>query len=175
MNGRWWSVRGGRRTRLVGLAGLVLAVPAVGGCYLVPSQPDASSWRIHAQRDANDMAAALSTARLVLRTRDQGKLITEWAQVTITDAESMAGKASSKFSAEQAPPVEQDRATKISDAMDQAGSLISDAREEVVDGKSGTCSRFCTKLAKMSKTFQDFSEQLKHPPAAAAAAPEVSR
>jgi hypothetical protein len=119
------------------------------------------------------MAAALSTAALVLKTRDQHKLIADYAQVTIASAESMAGKAADKFSAEQAPPVEQDRATKIGDAMDDASNLIADAREEVVDGKGGSCSRYCSKLLAMSKKFQDFADQLKHPPAAAGA--EVGR
>jgi hypothetical protein len=161
-------VRARRRTSA--LVAALIASPALAGCYLVPSQPDASSWRIHSQRDTSDVAAALSTVELVLRTRDRHKLIAEWAQVTIANAEGMAGKAADKFSAEQAPPVEQDRATSISDAMDQASSLISDAREEVVDGKSGTCSRFCDKLAKLSKKFQTFGDQLKHPPAKAASA-----
>jgi hypothetical protein len=158
----------------VAAAVLPLTASALGGCYLVPSQPDASSWRIHAQRDANDMAAALSTAELVLRTRDQGKFIANYAQVTLASAESMAGKASDGFSAEQAPPVEQDRATKIGDAMDRASSVISDAREEVVDGKKGSCSRYCDRLRELSEQFQAFSTELKHPPSGSASA-EVSR
>lgn len=157
------SVRARRRTTVAAVLLTLPALSALGGCYVVPSQPDASSWRIHAQRETGDMAAALSTAALVLRTRDQGKLVTYYAQVTIANAEEMGGKASDKFSAEQAPPVEQDRASKIGDAMDQAGTLISDAREEVVDGKSGTCSRYCAKLLAMSQKFQDFSDQLKTP------------
>jgi hypothetical protein len=159
-----------RGRRLLVAALLPLAGSVLSGCYLVPSQPDASSWRIHAQRDANDMAAALSTAELVLRTRDQGKFIANYAQVTLAAAEAMAGKAADALSAEQAPPVEQDRATTIGDAMDQASNAISDAREEVVDGKPGSCSRYCDKLRELSKQFQAFSTELKHPPAGSASA-----
>jgi hypothetical protein len=113
------------------------------------------------------MASALSTTALVLRTRDEHRLIANYAQVTVADAETMAGKASDGFAAEQAPPVEQDRATRIGAAMDDASNLISAAREEIVDGKAGSCSRYCAKLLAMSKKFLDFSDQLKHPPAKA--------
>lgn len=141
------------------VAGLLLASPLLGGCVL-PATPSEHGWLVHGQRATGDVASALSTTMLTLREQDRSRLVPNYARVTIAQAESTAGSAASAWGDEQPPRSEQQRASSISDTLDQANTLISDARTALLDNDPHACAQYCSKLQKMATKVQRIEQRL---------------
>src|SRR3954464_847124 len=90
------------RTRALGvLCALGLGLGA-GGC--APQSPDSSSWRDQAYQTLDDVSSNVATASLLLKQVQGGRVFGKYAQIVALNAETNAGKVTSKFSAEQPVP-----------------------------------------------------------------------
>lgn len=150
---------GRRGWRTGAAAALLIAAPLMAGCVL-PATPSHHGWLVHGQRATGDVASALSTTMLTLREEDHSRLVPNYARVAIAQAESTAGGAASAWGDEQPPRSEQQRASRISNTLDQANTLISQARTALLDNDPHACAQYCPKLQKMAAKVQKIEQRL---------------
>ena len=124
-----------------GFRGTVLTVALVGvvgvlapGCGIV-SRPDAAAWDQQARRSLTDAASQVSTARLALETAAERRTWPAYATVVVAKAEEAAGTAEEDLARLQAPPQRADAAATVLDLLDEAVSLVAEARAHAVEGR----------------------------------------
>lgn len=139
--------------------GLVLAAPMLTGC-VVPATPSQHGWLVHGQRAAGDVVSALGTSKLVLQEHAADRLVPNYARVAIAQAESAAGGAVSAWGAEQPPPSQEQRASRISSTLDDADTLISQARQALLDHDPDACTHYCHRLTAMAAKVQRIEQEL---------------
>lgn len=139
--------------------GLILAAPMLTGC-VVPATPSQHGWLVHGERAAGDVVSALGTTELVLREHAADRLVPNYARVTVAQAESTAGGAVSAWGDEQPPRSQEQRADRISSTFDDADTLISQARQALLDQDPGACARYCPRLRSMATQVQKIERAL---------------
>lgn len=139
--------------------GLVLAGPMLTGC-VVPATPSEHGWLVHGQRAAGDVVSALGTTTLVLQQHAADRLVPNYARVAVAQAESSAGGAVSAWGDEQPPQSQEQRAGRISSTLDDATTLISQARQALLDQDPHACARYCPQLTAMATKVQHIERAL---------------
>jgi hypothetical protein len=149
-------------SRWVGAAAAAAAVlVGLSGC--VPPSPDDPGWREDARKTLGDVGSELATAKLVLRARAQDRFVGRYDQVVLAYAEEAAGKAADTLAAEQPPDTELKRYRTVTDALDQATSLLSEARIAVVSGRPAACATLCPKLEAANSRLQKLEKRMSGP------------
>jgi hypothetical protein len=95
-----------------------------------PGTPDEDSWRVDALRSVGDVSSSVSSVQLALEHHD--RLFGPYLQTVAVQAEDAAGTAATKLSAVQPPEAYQDRSDTVTKALDDAESLLTEARTAVV-------------------------------------------
>lgn len=112
----------------------VLALPAlalllgVGAC--APGTPDEDSWRVDAIRAVGDVSSSVATMELALRRRDD--LFHPYLETVAVQSERTAGQAQQKLSSRQPPDAYLSRDERVTQALDDASSLLRAVRVAVV-------------------------------------------
>jgi hypothetical protein len=146
------------RSTLVAL----LAVLLLAGC--APGTPDEDSWRDDATRAVGDVASAVQTARLALAESREGHLHHAYLQAMLLDAERTGGMAAQTLASVQPPDVERGRSSDVTDQLDQATGLLTDARIAVVAHDTGEYAALVRDLERTAQELADLETTLEHPP-----------
>jgi hypothetical protein len=147
------------RRAVTAMSALVVTL-TVGAC--APGTPDDDSWRDDAVRATGDVGSAVSTMELALRQRRQ--LFPNYLQTVAVDSEDSAGKAATRLEGVQPPDVELDRNDKVTSAIDDATSLLTDVRIAVVRG--APLDPFIKQLSQSADQLQQLETSLHEPPSA---------
>ena len=135
------------------------------GC--APGTPDEDSWRGDATRAVGDVAGAVQTAQLALAESQEDHLHHAYLQAVLVDAERNGGKAAQTLSAVQPPDVERRRSADVTDQLEQATGLLTDARIAVVAHDTAEYGDLVTELRRTAEELQRLEATLEHPPAEA--------
>jgi hypothetical protein len=161
-------VHGVRRTGHDGLvrvlSGVVAAVLVLALVGCAPGTPDEDSWRDDATRAVGDVVTAVQTARLVLTQSQEGRVHHAYLQNLLVDAERNAGMAAETLSSVQPPDVERRRASDVTDRLDQATGLLTDARIAVVAHDAGEYAHLIGQLERTADDLLGLEAALAHPP-----------
>lgn len=95
-------------------------------------QPDASSWRDHAQQALEDVASEVATARLTLVQLEEGRLPSPYGVAVLHEAEKGAGVAEESLASLQPPPGLEARADRVLAVIGHAIDAVQRSREVVV-------------------------------------------
>lgn len=136
---------------------LVALVPL---CACEPTQPDHGTWREDAYYAVSDVGSAVATAYLVVRQLERDDIAGNYAQVALVTAEETAGKKTERFTAEQPPESDSDRFSKVSDALSNAGDLLTDTRMAVVRRNAAAYPSLEQQLKKQQDTLDQLGSAL---------------
>jgi hypothetical protein len=148
------------RARAAGLASALLL--ALTGC--APGTPDEDSWRYDARRAVGDVVSAVQTARLVLTESQQGHVHHAYLQIVLVDAERTGGLAAQTLSSVQPPDVEHRRSSDVSDQLEQATGLLTDARIAAVAHDTDEYAGLVDDLRRTADELLGLENDLEHAP-----------
>ena len=147
--------------------GTIPLLLAVLGC--APSTPTTADWRTSAAQSVAETATAVETARLSLDRSD--RMSSTYLRTVLLDAEEQADSAASRLTRLQPPRAERGRSVDVRAELDQAGSLLTDARIGVVAGEEGRYDELADRLARLADRLTDLERELGEPAAADPVAP----
>jgi hypothetical protein len=137
------------RTRALGvLCALGLGLGAVG---CAPQSPDSSSWRDQGYRALDDVSSNVATASLLLKQLQGGRVFGTYAQIVALNAETNAGKVTSKFSAEQPPSADSAAYQHVTTTLSDAGAVLSQVRIAIVRRDDAAYPRLLRQLSRASR------------------------
>jgi hypothetical protein len=145
-------------------ATLLASALLLTGTACAPGTPDADSWRADAKRAVGDVLSAVQTARLGLAQARAGRLTHAYLQTVLVDAERNGGMSAQKLSSVQPPDVERRRSADVTDELDQANGVLTDARIAVVAHDTGTYAEAQDRLANVADDLNILEAALAHPP-----------
>ncbi len=139
------------------LCALALTGAAVG---CAPQSPDHSSWRDQAYESLDQVSSSCATATLLLEQMQRHRIFGKYAQIVALNAETNAGKVTSKFGAEQ--PVPSDSATyqHVTTALSDAGDVLSQVRIAVVRRDAAAYSQLLRQLSRTSDELSKVEQQI---------------
>jgi hypothetical protein len=158
----WRAIHARHRWVVLVIAPAVVLVALLTGC--APGTPDEDSWRRDATRAVGDVASAVQTARLSLTTARADKVPHPYLQTVLVDAERISGMATEKLSSVQPPQVEVRRSAEVTDRLDQATGLLTDARIAVVAGHTDEYPDLIVRLGRTADELAGLDAALAHPP-----------
>jgi hypothetical protein len=120
-------------------------VVSAGGA---PQKPSHGSWVDQAHTSLQEVGSNVSTALLLLRLAEQGKVMGNFQQIVALDSESAAGKVSEHFGGEQPEPADQGTYTYVTTALADASDLLATVRIAIVRGDSAQYSGLESALTK---------------------------
>src|SRR3954452_2644108 len=149
-------------TRVLGILfalGLGLGL-GLGTAGCGPQSPDSSSWRDQAYQALDDVSSNVATASLLLEQLQGARVFGKYAQIVALNAETNAGKVTSKFSAEQ--PVPSDSATyqHVTTTLSDAGSVLSQVRIAIVRRDDAAYPKLLRQLSQASKQLSRVEQQI---------------
>jgi hypothetical protein len=150
------------RVTAVAVAALLFTLT---GC--APGTPDEDSWRDDATRAVGDVVSAVQTAQLALTQSREDHVHHAYLQNLLVDAERIGGMAAQKLSSVQPPDVEHRRSSDVTDRLDQATGLLTDARIAVVAHDTGEYDDLVAQLKNTADDLMALETALEHPPAEA--------
>ena len=123
---------GSTRAALVSL----LLTPLLTGCMAgtTPGTPDPDTWRYKARLAVGDVSSEVATAKLVLQQEQRHTQLGPYERVVLTYSDEAASQAASGISSLQPPSSEEQRAPRVTDALERAAGLVTDARVAVTSG-----------------------------------------
>ncbi|QIX27574.1 hypothetical protein ncot_13900 [Nocardioides sp. JQ2195] len=139
-------------------AGLLLGFLAAG---CVPSTPTPSDWTGQASRALDSVAGEVATARIVLREHRQDDLLGKAAVVMLVDAEESLGKTSDDLASTQAPRGRARQYDKVTSEIDEASSLVTEARAAAVANDDTSFPDLEAKLRREEKDLKDLAGALR--------------
>ncbi len=144
------------------LALVLLSILCAAGC--APGTPDEDSWRDDATRAVSDVLSAVQTAQLAMAQSQRGRLPHAYLQTVLVDAERTGGMAAEKLSSVQPPDIERHRSADVTDRLDQATGLVTDARVAVVAGDEAQYADLVRELRRAAEELTRLESALSHPP-----------
>jgi hypothetical protein len=111
------------------LGALVVAISAAG---CAPQSPDHSSWRDQAYQSLDEVSSNVATASLLLKQLQDDRVFGKYAQIVALNAETNAGKVTSKFGAEQPAPADSAAYRQVTTTLSDAGAVLSQVRIAIV-------------------------------------------
>ena len=134
-------------------------VMALAASACAPGTPDKDSWRVDALRSIGDVSSSVSSVQLALQHHD--RIFGPYLQTVTVQAEDNAGKATTKLSAVQAPGPYLDRADTVTSALDDADSLLTDARIAVVRRDSATYAALIHRLSTTADRLSRLEDRIR--------------
>ncbi len=131
------------------------------GC--APGTPDEDSWRGDATRAVGDVAGAVQTARLALAESQEDHLPHAYLQAVLVDAERNGGKAAQTLSSVQPPDPERRRSADVTDRLDRATGLLTEARIAVVAHDTDEYGDLVAELRNTARDLVALEAELEHP------------
>jgi hypothetical protein len=128
----------------------------MSGC--APGTPDEDSWRVDAIRAVSNVSSAVGTMQLALQQHD--RITDPYLKVVAVNAEDGASKAADKLSSRQPPRAYRSRYDKVTTALDNAETLLSDARIAVVNQDEGDFPKLAQQLSKKADRLQQIEAGL---------------
>lgn len=129
-------------------------------CACEPRTPSRSTWRTDAYYAVTDVSSDVATARLVVQELIHGRVLGNYAQVTLVAAEEDAGKKAQKLGAYQPPAPDIPRYHHVSSVLSDAQDLLTDVRFAVVRRRSSTYPDLLQSLVKQGNALDDLSQAL---------------
>lgn len=108
-------------------AAIVVAVLLLASACL-PSRPSAADWHEQASQALEDAASSVATAQLVMREQRRDHLLGRSGTVMLVEAEEAIGTTAQTLDALQPPEGLTAQQSRVSDALQRASGLITDAR-----------------------------------------------
>jgi hypothetical protein len=130
------------------------------GCGLVPNRPDAEGWTVAARQSLEDAASEVATVRVATEQQQKGRQLGAYGVVTATTSEEALGKAADSILAQQPPASRRDALDRVSQALGDAGDLVSEARIALVRGDEAEYDGLVKRLAAMSTRLDDLRASL---------------
>ena len=144
------------RTRVLGVVWVLGLVAA--GC--APQSPDSSSWRDQAYQSLDEVSSNVATASLLLEQAKAGRVFGTYAQIVALNAETNAGKVTSKFSAEQPVPADSATYQHVTKTLSDAGTVLSQVRIAVVRRDESTYPRLLRQLSAAQRQLSRVEQQI---------------
>ena len=141
-----------RRGRVV--VGVCLCVLALVGC--APSTPDHAAWRGQGDQALSEVSSNVATARLLLQQLRADKVHGAYTQTGVLDAETNAESATSRFTAVQPLPADDDAYQRVGTLLSDAGDLLAQVRIAVVRRDDQA---YPSLIRKLSSTLQDLGTE----------------
>ena len=141
-----------RRGQVV--AGVCLCVLSLVGC--APSTPDHDEWRGKGDQAMSEVASNVATARLLLQQLRADKVHGAYAQTGVLDTETNAESATSRFTALQPEPADDDAYQRVGTVLSDAGDLLAQVRIAVVRRDARA---YPGLIRKLSATLADLSDE----------------
>jgi hypothetical protein len=138
------------------LAWGLLVTGLLSGC--APGTPDEDSWRVDAIRAVSNVSSAVGTMQLALQQHD--RITDPYLKVVAVNAEDGASAATDKLSSRQPPRAYRTRYDKVTTALDNAETVLSDARIAVVDQDEGAYLKLVRQLSKKADRLQQIEDDL---------------
>jgi len=139
--------------------GVPAALLALAMAACAPGTPDEDSWRVDALRSIGDVSSSVSTMQLALQHHD--RLFGPYLQTVAVEAEDAAGTAATKLSAVQPPDPYLGRSDTVTSALDDADSLLTDARIAVVRRNTAAYAGLIAKLKKSSDRLSSLEDRIR--------------
>ena len=134
---------------------------ALVGC--APGTPDEDSWRGDATRAVGDVLSAVQTARLGIEQAKDDRVPDAYLQTVLVDAERNGGMAASTLSAVQPPAGERGRSSDVSDRLERATGLLTEARIAVVARDTDEYGDLVAELRNTAHDLVALEAELEHP------------
>lgn len=135
-----------------------VALVVLTGC--VPGTPDVNTWREKARHAVSDVSSQVATVGLVLAQDGRGSLLGAYDRVVATYAEEAAGKATQSISGAQPPDAERQQYDSVTKALDDASSLLSEARIAITNGTRTEYRDLAHRLDRVGSELDDLETQL---------------
>ena len=147
----------------------LVLLPLLAGCMAgtVPGTPDGNTWRYKARLAVGDITSEVATARLVLQQEQRHSQLGPYERVTLTYSDEAASKAASSVASLQPPPSEEQRQPRVTDVLDKAAGLVTDARIAVTSGNVGDYPGIIKDLDAVEKELGQVFHDLHAPPGGA--------
>jgi hypothetical protein len=129
-----------------------------GGC--APQSPDSSSWRDQAYQTLDDVSSSVATVSLLLEQAQAGRVFGKYAQIVALNAETNAGKATSKFTAEQPVPADSAAYQHVTTTLSDAGDVLSQVRIAIVRRDQAAYPRLLRQLSAADKRLSRVEQQI---------------
>jgi hypothetical protein len=142
-------------------AATAVLLMALVGC--APGTPDDDSWRDDATRAVGDVLSAVQTARLGIEQAQDDRVPDAYLQTVLVDAERTGGMAASTLSSVQPPDSERRRSSDVTDRLDRATGLLSDARIAVVARDTHEYGDLVAELRNTAHDLVALEVELEHP------------
>lgn len=136
----------------------VLAV-LISGCVI--STPSVDSWRSDAADAMEAVASELATVELALGAQQRDQLFEATVLVLLVQAEEAAGTAAAGFSALQPPPGHDAERAQLTTALDDAVTLLTQARIAVAAQQTQSIDQLIADLSYERSTLTEQTEQLR--------------
>jgi hypothetical protein len=125
-----------------------------------PQSPDHSSWRDQGYQALDDVSSNVATATLLLEQLQDGRVFGKYAQIVSLNAETNAGKVTSKFSAEQPVPSDSGAYEHLTAVLSDAGDVLSQVRIAVVRRDAAAYPKLLRQLSRSSKQLSTAEQQI---------------
>jgi hypothetical protein len=133
----------------------------VGACLgCAPQSPDHSSWRDQGYQALTDVSSNVATASLLLEQLQSHRVFGTYAQVVSLEAETNAGKVTSKFSAEQPVPSDSASYDHVTSVLSDAGEVLSQVRIAVVRRDAAAYPKLLRQLSRTSRQLSRAEQQI---------------
>lgn len=141
----------------------LLAVLALllGTACSVPSEPSPADWRAAAIQALEDVAGQLGTVELVLAQEQDDKLLGRYAVVVASEAEEAAGTSAESLTSQQPPAGTRQRFGTVSGALDEATSLLTEARVALVDDDRAKYSSLRRRITRLQQRLDEIRGRLR--------------
>jgi hypothetical protein len=143
------------------------AVLLLGLAGCAPGTPDEDSWRDDATLAVGDVLSAVQTARLGIEQAQDDRVPDAYLQTVLVDAERNGGMAASSLSSVQPPAAERRRSSEVTDRLDRATGLLTDARIAVVARDTDEYGHLVAELRNTAHDLTALELDLEHPPGGA--------
>ena len=151
--------RGRPPTSVPWLLGAVLGAVLLAAC--APATPDSQAWRASAVQTLEDTSSQLATMQLTVEQERRDRLPGRYAVTVAVDSEEQAAKAAESLTSRQPPGAERRAYDRVSGLLDDAQSLISEARIALVDGRTQVYPSLLRRLDRLGARTDRETERLR--------------
>jgi hypothetical protein len=141
------------------LLGAVVGAVLLAAC--APATPDSQAWRASAVQTLEDTSSQLATMRLTVEQERQDRLPGRYAVAVAVDSEEQAATAAESLTSQQPPGAERRAYDRVSSLLDDAQSLISEARIALVAGRTPEYPSLLRRLDRLGARTDRETERLR--------------
>jgi hypothetical protein len=108
----------------------------------------------------DDVSSNVATASLLLEQVEGGKVFGKYSQIVALNAETNAGKVTSKFGAEQPTPSDSSAYQRVTTTLSDAGAVLSQVRIAIVRRDEPAYPRLLRQLARAEQQLSQAEQQI---------------